>query len=86
MTSKPFLSVHTGRLLSASLSYGDVSPSAAMETQQNVTPQDRTRDVVVNTTLIIQSLRYLTQPPILVAKLCIIRNTYVLVNFNTTAC
>ena len=60
MTSKPFLSVHTGRLLPASLSYGDASPSAAMETQQSVTPQDRTRDVVVNPTLIVQSLRHWT--------------------------
>ena len=60
MTSKPFMSVHTGRLLPTSLSYGDVSPSAAMETQQSVTPQDRTRDVVVNPTLIVQSLRHWT--------------------------
>ena len=60
MTSKPFLSVHTGRLLPASLSYGDASPSAAMETQQSVTPQDRTRDVVVNPKLIVQSFRHWT--------------------------
>ena len=60
MTSKPILSVHTGRLLTASLSYGDASPSAAMETQQSVTPQDRTRDAVVNPTLIVQSLRHWT--------------------------
>ena len=60
MTSKPFMSVHTGRLLPVSLSYGDASPSAAMETQQSVTPQDRTRDVVDNPTLIVQSLRHWT--------------------------
>ena len=60
MTSKPFMSVHTGRLLSVSLSYGDASPSAAMETQQSVTPQDRTRAVVDNPTLIVQSLRHWT--------------------------
>ena len=60
MTSKPFMSVHTGRLLPTSLSYGDASPSAAMETQQSVTPQDRTRDVVDNPTLIVQSLCHWT--------------------------
>ena len=58
MTSKPFLSVYTGRLFPASLRYRDVSQSAAMETQQSVTPQDQTRDVVVNLTLIVQSLRH----------------------------
>ena len=60
MTSKPFLSVHTRRLLPVSLSYWDASASAAMETQQSVTPQDRTRDVVVNLTLIVQSLCHWT--------------------------
>ena len=33
----PFMSVHTGRLLPVPLSYGDASPSAAIETQQSVT-------------------------------------------------
>ena len=72
MTSKPFLSVHTGRLLPASLSYGDASPSAAMETQQSVTPQDRTRDVMDNPTLIVQSLHHWTHGRLVVRSLLLL--------------